>query len=80
LSLRKAKLWWNAEIQHSLKTAHAWKTKAKQKIFNTNSISSEIKNAANKAVNNLKNQIKMEKSCKKTLEEVDTNDIWAFRK
>jgi hypothetical protein len=41
-----------------------------------------MKSATNKAVRNLKNKIKMEKRIwlQKTLEEADTNDIWAFRK
>jgi hypothetical protein len=79
---KKAKPWWNTEIQHALKSTREWKTKDKQELHNTNSISSDTKSATNKAIRNLKNKIKMEKRnwLQKTLEEADTNDIWAFRK
>jgi hypothetical protein len=78
----KAKPWWNTEIQHALKNTRDWKTKAKQELYDTNSISSETKSANNKAIRNLRNKIKTEKRkwLQKTLEEADTNDIWAFRK
>jgi hypothetical protein len=80
--LEKAKLWWNTEIQHSLKITRDCKTKAKQEIHDTDTISTEMKSATNKAVRNLKNKIKMKKRIwlQKMLEEADTNDIWAFRK
>jgi hypothetical protein len=80
--LEKAKPWWNAEIQHTLKNTRDWKTKAKQELYDINSISSDTKSANNKAIKNLRNKIKMEKRkwIQKTLEEADTNNIWAFRK
>jgi hypothetical protein len=73
----KAKLWWNAEIQHALKITHDWKTEAKQELHDTNSISSDTKRATNKAVRNLRNKIKTEKRnwLQKMLEEADTDNI-----
>jgi hypothetical protein len=38
-----------------------WKTKAKQELYDTNSISSETKSTNNKAIRNLRNKIKTEK-------------------
>jgi hypothetical protein len=75
-------LWWNTKIQHALKITHDWKTKAKQELHNTNSISSDTNRATNRAVRNLRNEIKTEKRnwLQKTLEEADTNNIWVFRK
>jgi hypothetical protein len=78
----KAKPWWNAEIKRALKSTRDWKNKAKQELYDTNAISPDTKNANNRAIRNLKNKIRTEKRnwLQKTLEEADTNDIWAFRK